>query len=671
MTSSATTTRPAPSRRRAAYGAALVLCAPAVAVIALGSTGGIETPAGDLSDPGATVRWGLPIALAFRDVAAALTIGALVLAAVVLPPRPGGDPDRLEGARARAVLLGGLAAAAWAVVGLVVLVLTYADLSGLSPWDPGAGGATIEFVQSFDLGRAHAGGIVIAALVAIGALAAQRTWAAGALAVLAIAATVPTALLGHSAGAELHGPAVDLQFLHLLGGGVWVGGLAALVVVRRALGTNLAAILARYSVLATWCYALIVLSGLGALLVRLDGDIGATYASLIVLKIGLVVIIGLLGRTLRGVLISRAESGQLPGVFVRLALTELTLMATTFGVAVALSRTSPTQPSATEGVAPTVAEAVLGFALPGPPEGSAWLTTWRLDVLWAVLAVVASGWYVRAIVRLRRRGDAWPIWRAVVWVAGWGLLVYATSGPPGVYGRFLFSLHMLQHMTIGMVVPLLLVHAAPVTLALRTLTPRSDGSRGPREWVLALTHNRVLGVLASPLVAAVNFAGSLVVFYYSPLFELAMRTHLGHMLMTVHFLIVGYVFCWLICGTDPGPARPPHIFRLLLLLVTFAFHAFFGLAMMSGSEVLAASWFSQFPREWGAGLLDDQQNGGGIAWALGDIPIAFLMLSMARSWLRDDQNAARRYDRQAARDGGAELEAYNEMLERLNRGGRG
>lgn len=669
-TATATTTRPAPSRRRAAYAAALLMTAPAVAMIALGTTGGIESPVGELSDPGAAVRWGLPLALGFRDVAAALTIGALVLAAVVLPPRPGGDSERLEGARARAVLVGGLAAAAWAVVGLVVLVLTYADLSGISPWEPGAGGATVEFVQSFDLGRAHAGGIVLAALVAVGAIAAQRTSAAGVLAVLAIAATVPTALLGHSAGAELHGAAVDLQFLHLLGGGVWVGGLAALVVVRRALGTDLAAVLARYSVLATWCYALIVLSGLGALFVRLDGsaDLGATYGSLIVVKIGLAVGIGLLGRTLRDVLVSRAASGQLSGVFVRLAVTELALMAMAFGIAVALSRTSPTQPGVIEEAAPTVAESILGFALPGPPEGSAWLTTWRPDVLWAVLAVAAVGWYLRAAGKLRRRGDAWPIRRAVVWVAGWSLLVYATSGPPGVYGRFLFSLHMLQHMTIGMVVPLLLVHGAPVTLALRTLAPRVDGSRGAREWVLALTHNRVLGVLASPLVAAVNFAGSLVVFYYSPLFELAMRTHLGHLLMTAHFLIVGYVFCWVICGSDPGPARPPHIYRLLLLLVTFAFHAFFGLAMMSGSEVLAASWFSQFPRDWGAGLLDDQQNGGGIAWALGDIPIAFLMLSMARSWLREDQSAARRYDRQADRDGGAELEAYNEMLDRLSRG---
>ena len=78
---------------------------------------------------------------------------------------------------------------------------------------------------------------------------------------------------------------------------------------------------------------------------------------------------------------------------------------------------------------------------------------------------------------------------------------------------------------------------------------------GPREMVLGLVHSRFLRVLANPIVAAALFFFSLVVFYYSPLFELALRTHTGHVLMIVHFLLTGYLFAWVLIGVDPGPPK--------------------------------------------------------------------------------------------------------------------
>ena len=119
----------------------------------------------------------------------------------------------------------------------------------------------------------------------------------------------------------------------------------------------------------------------------------------------------------------------------------------------------------------------------------------------------------------------------------------------------LFSAHMALHMTISMVVPLLLVLAAPVTLALRTLRPART-----RRWARARSccrsvHSRFLRALANPVVAAALFFGSLAIFYYSPLFELALRTHTGHMLMVIHFLLTGYLFAWVLIGIDPGPPK--------------------------------------------------------------------------------------------------------------------
>ncbi len=122
----------------------------------------------------------------------------------------------------------------------------------------------------------------------------------------------------------------------------------------------------------------------------------------------------------------------------------------------------------------------------------------------------------------------------------------------GHLGRVLFSAHMVMHMAVAMIVPLLLVPAAPVTLALRTLAARRDKTWGPRELLLQVVHSRAMRVLANPVVAAAVFFFSLAAFYYTGLFELALTTHTGHLLMMAHFLLTGYLFVWVMIGIDPG-----------------------------------------------------------------------------------------------------------------------
>jgi putative copper resistance protein D len=285
-----------------------------------------------------------------------------------------------------------------------------------------------------------------------------------------------------------------------------------------------------------------------------------------------------------------------------------------------------------------------------------------VDPLWLSLAALGVGWYLFAVRRLHHRGDRWPVLRAVSWCAGAVVLVYATSGGPGVYGRVLFSAHMLAHMTLSMVVPPLLVLGAPVTLALRTTTARRDGTRGWREWLLAIVHSRFIQVVGHPLVAAGLFMTSLIGFYYSPLFGEALRTHTGHVLMNLHFLVVGYLFASVLIGIDPGPQRPPYPFRLVLLLATLSFHAFFGVALMSSTTLLQGGFYQELQRHWGASLLSDQQTGGAIAWGVGDIPSLLLALGIALAWSQSDDREARRRDRAADRDGDVELAAYNAEL---------
>jgi putative copper resistance protein D len=282
------------------------------------------------------------------------------------------------------------------------------------------------------------------------------------------------------------------------------------------------------------------------------------------------------------------------------------------------------------------------------------------------VAILAVRLYLVGVRRMRARGDSWPAARTIGWVLGWVIFVWATSGAPGVYGRVLFSVHMVLHMTVSMAVPILLVLAAPVTLALRTLTPRRDNTLGPRELLLAVIHSRYMAVIGNPIVAAVIFFGSLIVFYYSPLFELALRTHTGHVLMTTHFLLAGYLFAWVLVGIDPGPKRWPPVMLLLILFGTISFHAFFGVALTSGTTLLAPTFFQGLHLPWAVDLLADQRTGGAVAWGIGELPTLILALLVTLAWVRSDKAESTRLDRQADRDDDAELKAYNAHLGALS-----
>ncbi len=613
-----------------------------------------------LVDPGAVVRWGLPLVRALGDLAAALTIGLLALTCVALP---------VAGRRLAyqpALLSASAAAGVWAVSTLATAVLTYADVSGMSMGDPTYGQQLSSFLFDIDLGRGLAVTALAAAIVATFAAGVRTLGSAGLLLLVALAGLIPPALSGHAAGASDHETAVTALGLHLLGVCVWVGGLAGLVLLRRGLsGPALAVAAGRFSTLATWCFATVALSGVVNAWIRVGSPAGmrTRYGVLVVAKVVGLVVLGAFGLRHRRRTLPQLAAGR-SGAFARLAVVEAAVMAVAVGVAVALARSAPPVPNVPP-ARPSLAQALTGYPMPPPPTPLRWLTQWQPDLLWVVLIGLALVLYPLGVHRLHARGDRWSPLRTTSWLSGVVVLTWVTCGPPAVYGRVLFSAHMIGHMTLSMAVPLLLTLGAPVTLLARAATPRHDGSRGAREWVLAVVESRYMRVLTHPVVVSALFAFSLIFFYFSNLFVLALTTHVGHELMHVHFLFAGYLLAWVMVGIDPGPRRPSPLMRLVLLFVTMGFHSFFGIALIMGRSVLAAHYFGGLGRTWGAGLLADQQYGGGIAWGIGEIPTLALALIMAIQWTQSDGREARRLDRAADRDGDAELKEYNAMLARL------
>ncbi|WP_162459977.1 bifunctional copper resistance protein CopD/cytochrome c oxidase assembly protein, partial [Kocuria sediminis] len=415
-------------------------------------------------------------------------------------------------------------------------------------------------------------------------------------------------------------------------------------------------------------FFLVFLSGTVNAAVRIGSweQLFSPYGQLVLLKAALTLGLGVAGLAHRRWLIPGLEAGRLTArrAVWQLAAGELLVMGAVMGVAVALSRTAPPVPEEIAADA-TPAEILTWYPLPPEPTPASWFTTWRVDPLWLAVVVFLAAVYLWAFVQVRRRGDSWSALRSLSWLTGLAVLFYVTSGGVAVYGRVLFSAHMVEHMALTMVVPIFLVLGAPVTLVLKALEPRQDGSRGPREWILALVHSTFSRIVTHPIFAAVNFAASIVIFYFTPLFGITLQYHVGHVFMITHFLITGYLFMLVLIGSDPIPYRPGHMMRLMLLLATMVYHAFVGVALMGSETLLQGWWFANMGRDWGRSAIEDQQFGGALMWGIGEFPTVVVAVVVAIMWAIEGKKENRRVDRQADRTDDAELKAYNEMMARL------
>lgn len=643
-------------------GPALLLVVAFLALLAGLAVGG-GADAQPLADPGPVVRFGLPFAQLIFNISAAGTIGALVMATFVLAK------DKREFNAALDFAAG--AAAVWTVAAAATGFLTFLSVY-LQPvtLDERFGALFGSYLTDFPIGQAALISTLIPALVTVLCFATRNLTALFFITVFAVVGLVPQALSGHAAGASGHDAAVSSLGLHLVFAAVWLGGLLTIVATRRTLEDGrIGPVLSRYSTLALVSFLIVGISGIANAQLRVGSfeALATPYGALVIAKVVALLALGGFGIVQRRYLIRKMQNRRngKAGYFWWFVAAELGFMGFASGIAAALARTITPVPQ--DLITTTPAYILTGEPLPPELTAIRYLTDWRLDILWLVIIGMLATLYLAGVIRLHRRGDAWPVLRTVLWLAGLAVLFYVTCGPINVYQKYLFSVHMLGHMTFGMVVPVLLVPAAPVTLALRALAKRSDGSRGPREWLLLAVHSRLAGLFARPVVAAVFFAGSLWLFYYTGLFRWAMEDHIGHTVMIVHFLIGGYLFTSTLIGVDPAPHRASYPIRLIVLLATMAFHAFFGLSLMTSTGLLLADWYGAMGRTWGPTALEDQYIGGGIAWSIGEIPTVMLAIIVVIMWSRSDTREAKRLDRRADRDGDVDLTQYNEMLAGLQK----
>ena len=479
-----------------------------------------------------------------------------------------------------------------------------------------------------------------------------------------IAIVIPV-FQSHSASSGSHSMAIGSLAIHVIALALWVGGVFAIAFLAPE---SRAHAVPRFSVLALWAAIAVVISGSVNAFIRLDFKEAwsSSYAYLVLAKVFLtagLIVIGYLHRK------NLKKLSEIKGSkFLQLILAEVVIMTGTLAIGSLLASSQP--PERESGLTVDRGLSIVGVKTPQPPSLSRILLGYEPDALMIGLLVIAVALYIKGVMVLTKRGDKWPVGRTISFAIGISAVDFATSGGLGLYAHFSFSWHMVAHMTLGMIAPIAIVLGAPITLALRTLPQgRNSEERGVRGTLLSVLHSRYSSTIVNPVGALVIFDGSLFLLYFTSLFGTLMNTHAGHLFMNIHFLLAGFLFFHVIIGIDPNPKRPPFLVRIVTLLAAMSIHAFFSVALMSSSTLIDSGYFASLQTPWVGNLLADQNKGGAIGWAMGEIPILIALVATFIMWTRDDAREARRIDRSVERMAAMgqpdELAQYNKYLQEL------
>lgn len=239
-----------------------------------------------------------------------------------------------------------------------------------------------------------------------------------------------------------------------------------------------------------------------------------------------------------------------------------------------------------------------------------------------VLLIVALG-HLAALWSVRRR-SRWPLHRIILFHLGLLCAAAGLIGPISSAAHTSFTAHMIGHLLLGMIAPLLLVRGAPISLALRALPVRSA------KVLTRALRSPGVRVLTHPVVAGTLNAGGLWLLYTTDLYRVMHVSPVAYALVHLHIFVAGYVFTASVVGADPDPHRSSMPVRSAVLILFIASHS-----------VLAKWLYAHPPQGVTPG---DAQVGAQLMYYGGDVVDITLLVLLFAGWY----SATRPRDRQGA-----------------------
>jgi cytochrome c oxidase assembly factor CtaG len=263
------------------------------------------------------------------------------------------------------------------------------------------------------------------------------------------------------------------------------------------------------------------------------------------------------------------------------------------------------------------------------------VTVWQFAPIVTAAVAILAALYLWGVVRVARRHPArpWPAWRTGMFLGGLAVIVLATESGIGSYDDVLFWDHMVQHLMLLMVAPVLLIFGQPITLLLHA-------SRNPLHTrAKRVVRSRVASFLTWPVFGVVAYAAAVMGAHLTSLANLVETNQTVHNAEHVAFLVVGYLFFLPIIGTEPIRWRLSYPVRFIILVLVMPVDTFTGL--MLGYGTASSPGIPVGPRPaWAPDPVSDLHTGGAVMWVAGDALMFGLMMLVYLMWSMDERSVA-------------------------------
>ena len=269
-------------------------------------------------------------------------------------------------------------------------------------------------------------------------------------------------------------------------------------------------------------------------------------------------------------------------------------------------------------------------------EGS-WVNFLELNVFWdlgfTVFLAGTSFWY---LLEKEARSNVSRL-RQILFYTALFLIFILTVGPLPRLALKDFWMHMIQHISLMMLIAPMLVLGGPITVAVNSKYSQLQ------VFIKNVLKNPITNFLLKAPVGFAIFLTVLIGTHFSPLADAGMVNSNVHSFEIVLFLVGGFIYYYPVMEGNPQPSPVSHQLRVISLFAMMVPETMVGFFLYSGNTMMHS-----LPRTISkvAGLAD-QHQGGSIMWAMGMLIDSVWVVIATKDWFTDEQRLAEEEDESA------------------------
>jgi cytochrome c oxidase assembly factor CtaG len=258
---------------------------------------------------------------------------------------------------------------------------------------------------------------------------------------------------------------------------------------------------------------------------------------------------------------------------------------------------------------------------------------WTFDPLALLGVVVFAAIYLAAWRLARVRGERHrPGWgRMAVYAGGLVAIVAALASPIDKLGEQLLVMHMLQHILLLDVAPILMILGLTKVL-LRPATRR-----------LQAVERRV-GWLSHPAVAVLLYAGFMWLWHIPRMYDLALNHEWIHALEHACFFAAGALYWWYVFSPIRSRQRLRGLGPIMYMVSTKLLVGLLGIVLAFAPHSIYP-YYQHQPRYWHLSAQEDQSLGGLAMTLEQSIVMGIALVGLFVQMLTESEQEAQRQER--------------------------